>query len=353
MTFKDTGRKFLRANRSGANKFLKAYEKEFVPLSKALSTYSGLKTDIDVGYNEESLDVVRFAALTNDVFTFALHPSKAMVMSVFGDPSNRKDIFGEKLEISIQTDRANHLLEPGKALEVLPSFVHPSHREAGKLVDTIAPLMLQGRALLRPHRTLIVPKSNPVGREKWEMLDIDPSSPFDHWSNRRQSSDNLTVPLRQEHPGTTRNEIALIDVMLPFLSGIGFYDLARILEDEDLHLAKARVAMKKVMKEANSAELTKEQIINDVLRPELDNLERRFRALGRSKILKQGAAVVGAATLSLVALSTGGVAAALGAATGAGGLGLIAKDWLSDKEKAEAYADSPHYLFWRLRRLQR
>ncbi|MGK9054185.1 hypothetical protein [Neorhizobium petrolearium] len=353
MSFKEAGRKLLLADKKGAKKFLKSYESEFIPLTSALAKYSGLKADIDVGYDQKNLDLVRFAALTNDVFTFAMRPAKEMTMTVFSEPGKRKDIFGEKLNISVETDRVKHLVNEDGIVHGLPAFVHPSHSEARKIVDTLAPLMLRGRALLRPHRVLILPTPNPIGRQKWEVLEIDHSSPFDHWSGEKVASPDSMVPVRTTDPASTKNEVKLFDIVLPFLSGVGFYDLATILEDEELHLAKARVAMKKVVSEANKGDLTKEQVLNEVLRPELDNLERRFKALSRSKILRQGVAAVGAATLSLVAYSTGGLVAALGSAAGASGLGLYAKDWLSDKDKAEAYADNPHYLLWRLRRLQR
>lgn len=322
-------------------------------MNNSLARFDGLKTDIDVGYDETSLDIVRFAALTNDVFTFAMKPGKQMTMSVFPEPEKRKDIFGENFQISLATDRVRHLRGLDGEVQGHPSFVHPDHPDVKRVVDILAPLMLRGRALLRPHRTLLLSKPTPLDREKWEMLSIDEASPFDHWSSESLDSEGVTLPLRQSEAQDTKDHVKLFEIVLPYLSGVGFHDLAKILEDEQLHLAKARVAMQKVVKDANAGDLTRSQVINEVLRPELDDLERRFRRLASSKVLKQCAAGVGAATVTLVAYFTGGTLAAASSAAGAGGLGLLARDWLADKEKAEAYKDSPYYLFWRLKQLQR
>lgn len=353
MQFDKTGRTFLLANRVSAKKFLKSYEKEFISLNRSLADFPGLKADIDLGYDENDLDLVRFAALTNDIFTFATRPGQKMVMNFYPEPDKRKDIFGEKFEISVELERVKHLVGKNGTLPGFPAFVHAYHPQSNNVINTIAPLMMRGRALLRPHRTLLVQNPKPVGRQKWEMLSIDETSPFDHWSGEATPTDNITLPVRSTSAGSGSDEVKLFDIVIPFLSGIGFHDLAKILEDEELHLAKARMAMKKVLIEANAEGFTANQVVNEVLRPELDVLERRFQALTRSKIFKQGAAAVGAATLSLVAFSTGGLVAGLSSAAGASGLGVLARDWLSDKDKAEAYADSPHYLFWRLRRLQK
>ncbi len=282
-----------------------------------------------------------------------MKPGKQMTMNIFTEPEKRQDVFGENFQISLATERVKHLQGLDGAVQGVPAFVHADHPAVYRVVDTLAPLLLRGRALLRPHRTLLLSKPTPVGREKWEMLGIDEASPFDHWSSESLDLEGLTLPVRQADTGDAKDQVKLFEIVLPYLSGVGFHDLARVLEDEELHLAKARVAMQKVVKEANAGNMTASKVINEVLRPELDNLERRFRVLARSKILKQGVAGVGAATVSLVAFFTGGPLAAVTSVAGAGGLGLFARDWLADKDKAESYADSPYYLFWRLRKLQR
>ncbi|CUX28156.1 MULTISPECIES: hypothetical protein [Agrobacterium tumefaciens complex] len=350
--FSEIGRKLLKANRKGARSFLKRYEENFIRINQGLVKHNGVKTDLNVGYDEESLNRMRFAALMSDVVTFSLMPDKKLVMRLFSDPSKRPDVFGNDFRVTVDSSRLKYVQNSDGTSPAAPAFVHSDHAQSRQVVDTIAPLMLRGKAILRPHRTLLLPAALPKGEVKWEMIDAQQDSPFDHWSCENAEAGQPVIPVREQELSASPNEVGLFNIALPFLSGVGFHDLATVLEDEELHLAKARVALKKVVEEANAGNLSKQTVVNEILRPELDALERRFKAISRSKMLKQGSAGIGVATLSLVAFSTAGLLPAVGAALGSGGLGLFAKDWLADREKAEALADSPYYLLWRLRGLQ-
>ncbi|TAU92584.1 hypothetical protein [Rhizobium ruizarguesonis] len=138
---------------------------------------------------------------------------------------------------------------------------------------------------------------------------------------------------------------------LPFLSGIGFVDLAKVLEDENHHLADARLALRTIIDNAESDNVS--TIINDVLRPKLDALERRFKLISSSHHLKQGSALFGTATVALMAYATGGIPQVISAVAGAGGLGVIAKQQVEASEKRAAIKEDPLYLLWRLRSIRR
>ncbi|RWO61111.1 hypothetical protein [Mesorhizobium sp.] len=350
----EIGRLLLKASRRNTQHFLEKYRDNFRDIHTSISSFSGVKSDIDVGYDDDSLNLIRFSVFANDLTTFSLKPEETLTLTTFGpDADSAKKAIGESFTITTPAELVSHVRNQDGSVNASPTFIHPNHDGAQKLTNKLAPLILRGRLIPRPSRGLLIPAKNPFGKEKWDLLEVKSDSPFDNWSADTSRVSEKTLPIRAPDSEDSTKELSLFDITFPFLSGIGFYDLAKILDDEEFHLSKARVAMKAAIGEATNGNTSSQEIINEIIRPELDALERRFQLLSKSKILKQGSAAVGAVTLSLVAYSTGGLLPAVASIVGASGLGLLAKDWLSDAEKAAGYADSPYYLLWRLRRLQR
>lgn len=137
---------------------------------------------------------------------------------------------------------------------------------------------------------------------------------------------------------------------MPYLEDISFEQLARVLEDEEDMLAGFRRDVREMLTEVRSDPSKTPDILNDIIRPATDKVERRFKSIAAIHGLKVAGVTVGAATLSLVALTTAGIGASIASVLGASGVGIIAKevgDYL--KEKADV-REMPYYLLWRLGR---
>ncbi|MBD1547545.1 hypothetical protein HK439_14855 [Labrenzia aggregata] len=128
-------------------------------------------------------------------------------------------------------------------------------------------------------------------------------------------------------------------------------DLCKILDDEHDHLSAARTALKSIVD--STPEKDTEEAINDILRPKLDNLERKFRAIARAHRMRQAGVMVGTAAMALASYMSGGILQAASAVAGASGVGVFAKQEADRIERIEDFKSDPHYLLWRLRRIRR
>jgi hypothetical protein len=106
-----------------------------------------------------------------------------------------------------------------------------------------------------------------------------------------------------------------------------------------------------VVQKAAVEDRKSDQVIADILRPELDGLTRRFKTAAQSKAWRVSGAAISTATLALVAVATNGIPSALAALGGASGFGLLASEKASQIEKTAALKEHPMYLLWRCQQI--
>ena len=137
---------------------------------------------------------------------------------------------------------------------------------------------------------------------------------------------------------------------LPYLEGLSFEQLSEILDAENDSLAEFRKSVRDMLV-AVRKELSKfNDILNDMVHPATDKIERKFRSITNIHRLKVAGVTVGTVTLGLAALTSVGIGAALASVSGVSGLGLITKEYADHlKEKADL-KEMPFYLLWRLGR---
>ncbi|NKL17470.1 hypothetical protein GFL78_37205 [Rhizobium leguminosarum bv. viciae] len=348
MNFKQIGRELLTGSRRRDDGLITAYEKRFREISESVQQFSGLKSRLMVTDNRDALDLIRFSAFANDLTRLYLEPSNEMKIRL--PPLSG---FEDGLKLTFRTDNNYNLQIIDGRIQASPAFVLRSDAFAKRTINAIAPLMMHGKVIVEPVRGILIPDRLPTpdGKTQWNMLTVDENSPFNEWTldESRKPLAEASIPLVQS-ANLKVGERKLYEVSIPFLSGIGFVDLAKVLEDENHHLADARLALRTIIDNAESDVST---IINDVLRPKLDALERRFKLISSSHHLKQGSALFGTATVALMAYATGGIPQVISAVAGAGGLGVIAKQQVEASEKRAAIKEDPLYLLWRLRSIRR
>ncbi|MDG4877415.1 hypothetical protein P9273_20155 [Mesorhizobium sp. WSM4935] len=344
------GRAILKESRRRDDGLLKYYVKNYKQISESISQHPGLKADVKLIADDHYYDRIRFASLMNDFTTLALPPAGEMILRLPQKGKDIKEFIGSEIKFSIETKNPDkYVARDGKA-NAIPVFAMPSDRKARETVEAIAPLIMRGRAIVRPQRCIISLEGElPSGNKAWNMVEIDQTSPHDLWRARDFSDQSMPIVDRSSNDDS---EVNLYNITLPFLSGINFSDLATLLDEEEHHLAKTRVALRDVVEEARKAGRDLTSVVNDILRPEIDSLTLKLKAASKSRYLKQGAATLGMVTMGLTAIFTGGLPQVAAAVAGAGGGGLLAKEIAEGIEKKAALESGPFYLVWRLRKIQ-
>lgn len=230
-------------------------------------------------------------------------------------------------------------------------FICRNDEPATHLLRTISPLIERGRVIYTPERMLMYRKSGTDdGGITWEALNVEEGSP-DCW-NVADEPDTVSMCL---DPTDNRQYTELCQLVVPFITGVNFVDLAKILDDEGDLLIEFRAELRKIVEDASTGKKLPVEIMSDVINPRIQKIGRRFRTISNAKRLKLGGAVVGVASLSLVSymMSPGLLPTLVTSIGGGGGVAyLAAKEYADFLTGREALRDDPTYLLWRLRQIR-
>jgi hypothetical protein len=142
----------------------------------------------------------------------------------------------------------------------------------------------------------------------------------------------------------------LCSFTVPYLEGVPFPILAKILTDESDNLSTLRATVKALVYGAQSEPERCTDLLNDIVRPATDKISRRFKTIASTHSLKIGGVAASAVALSLLSIS--GVAAATSATLlGTGRLTmLLAKQYAEYLKDRDDLKEMPYYLLWKLGR---
>ena len=230
-------------------------------------------------------------------------------------------------------------------------FICRNDEPATHLLRAISPLIERGRVIYTPERMLMYRKSGTDdGEITWDALNVQEGS-SDCW---KVADEPNTVGMYVD-PTDNRQYTELCQLVVPFITGVNFVDLARILDDEGDLLIEFRAELRKIVEDASAGKKIPAEIMSDVINPRMQKIGRRFRAISNAKRLRLGGAVVGVASLSLVSymMSPSFLPTLVTSIGGGGGVAyLAAKEYADFRTGREALRDDPTYLLWRLRQIR-
>jgi hypothetical protein len=227
-------------------------------------------------------------------------------------------------------------------------FIYRSDEPATDLLRTISSLIERGRVIYTPERMLMYRKSGTDdGTVTWDILNVEEGS-SDYW---KVADETDTIGMSADSTDK-RHYTELCELAIPFITGVNFGDLAKILDDEADLLIEFRSELRKIVDDARAGKRTSMEVINDVINPRIHKIARRFRAISNAARLKLGGAAIGVATLSLASYMSSGLLPTLVATIGgSSGAAYMAKEYAGFLMDREALKDDPIYLLWRLRRI--
>jgi hypothetical protein len=191
-----------------------------------------------------------------------------------------------------------------------------------------------------------------MAKEKYDEIGhyhgftIEPDLPGESWICKDVKGQQ-SIPLRN---GELKPELELghASFVLPYITGLPFTELVKILDDEEHNLADYRLGIRRLIKEIQEGSTDCDEVLNDVVRPAVSKVEKRFRSIVCMSRVKIAGAVVGTSALTLASLTSAGIMASLSALFGVGGLGLLTKEVTDHLKAKEELSNLPHYFLWRL-----
>jgi hypothetical protein len=310
-----------------------AYISHLTEVNDLVKNSGGIKTALNASDLASAEDLIRASVVLSDLTTLTLASRSKLTITLptAGDRAVRLPrAYLEKYKM----DPAN----PG----ILVGVVQPGEEQHVAFIKSCLPLIEQGRLLFRPPRIVMFQ----TAEHHWQTLPVEPGADDDMWIVSGESKSMGEIPVRVETDGTIP-----FDLALPYLRGVPFVDLTKILEDAGDTVLNLRRGIQKALAEHPVADpKATAEFRRDVIDPELEVLERSFKKAVSSHKYTIGGAAVGVVALSLSAIITGGVTAVASGLLGAGGFGLVAKEYGAFRSKLEDMKDHPFYLFWRAKR---
>ena len=334
--FKKINQKLIKTGLRNSNDFLFSfldYEDEILGL---LKNFNGTKSEIYLNeINHDLTNLLKFSSLFSDITLLNTAPSPTESSHFMYNDAGSK-YFRER-NINIPPKYVN---ETGiDAKRFLPIYFHRNDQELKKLFSDYKALIKSERLIIRPLRGVCV--SFPE-IEKFNLFYVDPNTPNNDWYiNEVKNHELINIDNGAVNYTSSLN---LFEVTLPYFTNTSLETLCKILDDEEEILSTFRKQLKKIVVEAGNDHKRIQEIKQDVLRPSIESLNRKFKAIQNKHRLIVGSSL-GSFVLSL-AIGTIDADLILKAMAAMTFMGVSNSDF---NIKIEELRDNPHYLLWKIK----
>ncbi|EHJ9985837.1 hypothetical protein KB976_004993 [Vibrio parahaemolyticus] len=291
--------------------------------------------------------MLRFSLIFNDLsqFTWAGGRELAIVML---QPEWFERQFGAKgALVNVSAERLAQLGLDEHNPQIMPGFVFPHGKQADKILSDLRPFIERGKLLIQPDRALFHTKE---GSNTWESINVSQYSTLDTWRIEEEAV-SRPIPICFESNDHI-DQASMFDITIPYLEGVNFPELAKILDDEGDLISGLRVSIKEALSECGDG-VDPRVVAKDVIDPKVDALNRKFRSIINTHSFRVAGAGVGTVALAYTAVSTGGLSSALATVCGSGGLGLLGKEYSAYREKVNELKNDPYYFLWRCKKVKK
>ncbi len=152
------------------------------------------------------------------------------------------------------------------------------------------------------------------------------------------------------------------EASMPFLSGVKLDLLHKVMQDERDALLCFRKAMSDAIATCKELSVGAEDLATvrkvgqelkrDVIYPEVARLKQRFKRIVTTRSVRIAGGVLGLAGLAMAAVSGNSIGASITVLLGAGGAGLIAKEYSDYLGDVLNLKENPWYFAWKLNELK-
>lgn len=332
--------KSIRENiNSNNSNYIYEYLSRAPEIQKYLNSFNGIKTDLEINSIDEYLDYIKVLIIFSDIVT------------IFTGMDKQGTILIEKKDNIITVPK--WLYEEFRDLDriaISAGYVCMNEDELNKLINEVEPLLLSGRTIIRPIPIIMKSEKKPNGKPRtWRTFYVDPNTPAGEWFITGETGKQNSIPFKINNEKPVY-EKEIFNISMPFIDGLDIKTLNKVLSDEQDHLSSLRQALKGTINEIAENDKYTQEIQNDIIRPEIDKINARFKSLTAMYSLRIAGAIVSTAVISLLALTSTGWAQSVTGLFGANGLGLITREVTEYMKAKEQLKENPYYLFWRLKK---
>lgn len=346
----DIFKKLSCGNNVGIADYMKTYMSNIKDIFPIITNPRILKSHIKSKDLSSIESLLRFSLVFNDLSLVTCNGGKELAMSWL-QQKWFEDNFGVKsVSISISIEKMKELGIDLNNTSINPAFIFPSGGDSDLMVNELQPFIEREKLLIQPSRSLFAFKEKDNGERAWESINVNQFSPIEQWEIIDEA-ESRPIPI-QFNSNDHRNQNTLFEITIPYLEGVSYSDLAKILDDEDDLISGLRSSIKEAIDEL-SDDADPNIIVRDVVDPKIDMLNRKLKSTINSHVFKVAGAAVGTVVLAYTSVATSGVSSAIATVCGSGGIGLLGKEYSSYRTQINKLKDDPFYFLWKCKKLSK
>ena len=323
------------------NSYGSFYNDNCVAIFDYIKQKEGLKSDAYISDFSSELDNLRFSIVFSD-FT-NIYPEGIGNGVKVALQSNQKFTINRNLIDSIVVHDDKPILHAG--------FMIRNEDELSPFLRKIEPLVEADKAIVHNSRLIIglTNQRSPNGLgDVWKSWEVNPSSPIGNWLTIENSRDQNSIPI-DFRPVDIDEKQELFEISLPYLKGIPFKELVKVLKDNEDLISSFRKHLKELVSQSKVDGKLVEEMKNDIVQPEIDTINRKFRSVANIRKLKIGGTIISTAAIGLMTYPMSGFGPALASLFGSGGMGLLVKSQVDFIKEMDKLKDNPLYLMWKFK----
>lgn len=316
-------------------------------LLNLLSSFAGIKSEFYCNETYNLNQVSKFLSIYSDITSIFTAPS------INSDYHIRHFQDDHPRNITRQITIPESLIQSNlnKGFPILPCYLYKNDADTQNIAKIIAPFLSNGKFLLRPIRTLLVqvPNTDLNSREYGEMYFAASDTPNNHWFAKEMNEEDSFVVDNDSNQFQTRK---IFDLTLPYFNNISLENLSKILDEENDLLGKFRVTLKELGKKIIETDNLSEYR-NDIIRPELEAINRKFNTISSLHRLSVKASVA-TFSLSLIAIQTNSninFQTLFNTLLGSSALGILATE-IRYQTELDKLKDNPCFLIWKISKIK-
>lgn len=328
--------------------FVLYYIEHSEPICNWIKSFDGVKTQMNLHNVRNQIDLLRFSLVFSDLITlYALGEGEKKITT----PKADKQLpFIKSLTIPQDILTKYKLLKSPS--DFIPGYISCSYEQLRDFSIDLRKPISKNRIILRPDRIVLslTDQKAPDGGRIWQALGVEKDSPVNQWIVSEKTAQTNAIPLIDNLPDS-ENQKDLQTIMVPYLTGITLNDLEKVIEDNYDCISNFRSHIKGLVHNHSSIKSLNE-INNDLIKPEVEKINRKFKAVTNMHKMRVAGVVSVTAVISMASLTTPGINAAIYGLLGAAGLGLIG--WENKfQEDLSNLEDNPMFLLWKIKQLKK
>lgn len=315
-------------------------------IEDCVRNFSGVKTDLFLTDLEKELDNLRFCTIFSDLTNVYPTSSSGEMNILVPNTGSRK--------VTLSTNILSSVIHKNGSPVLHPAYLVRNSKELSNLFNKIEPLIESELVIVHNARMImgLTQENTDNSPRHWQMFDVAPNSPTGNWMVMEKSEQNSTLPINFTPVGNNQKD-ELLDITIPYLKGISFKELSKILKDNSDLLSSFRKKVRDIIEQAKLGNLHLDEIKNDIIRPEVDKISSTFKKIQNIHKLKVAGTTFSMLTVGLVSFSVSEIGQIVASFLGAGGLGLLIKNEVEYQEAISKLTENPLYLMWELKRAKK